>query len=1048
MIIRLCLTEGPRKQSRSLAAGTSSPSEPAGSDEPGLRRRRFKHVWVWCLITVIAALLAAEFYTSYFQAHLLASAGQRMTFRVVDGSGLPAVPSKTGPYDERLGYAELRNAVSNLERTGYRVTKHVELSPWQQKALNWGLTPIYNEKVRAGLRLEDEQGRAIYEAVTPHEVYPTYETIPQPLVRALLFAENRQILETSLPYRNPTVEWSRLSRAVFDVGWNKVNPGHPVSGGSTVATQLEKIRHSPGGRTLSGGEKLRQMLASSLRSYQNGPRNLENREQIVADYINSLPLAATSEGEVIGLADGLRAWFGAEPSRVNQLIAMTDEQAAAQKLSADRGLAYRQAVTLLLAARRPSEYLSADRQALQQRVDTYLGLLAKNGIITASLRDQALRAKLRFRRLDPQGNIVSVPAEKKGINAVRAALANLTGVPSLYALGRLDLTARTSLDGAATEAVARKLAALADPEIAAQAGLIGHSMLASGAADGMVYSFTLYEHRGSANFLRVQADNYPQPLNINQGTKLELGSTAKLRTLATYLEIIAEIHKQLAPLTPAQLAAYSQGAPDPLSAWVGAYLAELPQRTDRSLQATLNAAMERTYSASPAESFFTGGGVHTFSNFDGKDNGRVLTVREALERSVNLVFIRVMRDVVRYTIAQHPETLAVLDAPFEDKQRQQYLSRFVESESREFLAQYYRKYKSAPQQKLNTLLTAQAFSPVRFAVTFRATRPGDSAEAFEEVADQLGAQVHGKKAESYYNEFAPTKFNWNDLGYMAHLHPLELWIASYLNRNPQATFEQAVADSAVARRESYSWFLRPHLRSEQNTRIRTLLEREAFVDIHQRWSRMGFPFGELVPSFATAIGSSGDTPEALAQLAGIVLNDGVRYPSVRLSQLHFAEATPYETVVERDPAKAERVMQSEVAATLRQAMLGVVERGTAGRARGVFHAADGSVLPIGGKTGTGDNRIEHYGAGGALTGSKVRNRTATFVFTIGDRFFGTLVAYADGQQAQTKNFTSALAVQVFRNLAPSIQPLMNPGKPLLAARSNTSPPSLTRAVTP
>ncbi len=41
------------------------------------------------------------------------------------------------------------------------------------------------------------------------------------------------------------------------------------------------------------------------------------------------------------------------------------------------------------------------------------------------------------------------------------------------------------------------------------------------------------------NVLRVQTDNWNQPLNINQNTRLELGSTAKLRTLINYLEIVA-----------------------------------------------------------------------------------------------------------------------------------------------------------------------------------------------------------------------------------------------------------------------------------------------------------------------------------------------------------------------------------------------------------------------------------------------------------------------------------------------------------------------------
>ncbi|VEB42184.1 Uncharacterised protein [Chromobacterium violaceum] len=43
----------------------------------------------------------------------------------------------------------------------------------------------------------------------------------------------------------------------------------------------------------------------------------------------------------------------------------------------------------------------------------------------------------------------------------------------------------------------------------------------------------------------------------------------------------------------------------------------------------LAASLERKYSASPGESFFTGGGRHTFENFDKNDNGRILSLREA-----------------------------------------------------------------------------------------------------------------------------------------------------------------------------------------------------------------------------------------------------------------------------------------------------------------------------------------------------------------------------------------------------------------------------------
>ena len=92
---------------------------------------------------------------------------------------------------------------------------------------------------------------------------------------------------------------------------------------------------------------------------------------------------------------------------------------------------------------------------------------------------------------------------------------------------------------------------------------------------------------------------------------------------------------------------------------------------------------------------------------------------------------------------------------------------------------------------------------------------------------------------------------------------------------------------------------------KQDTRIRILLEQDAFNRIYENWRAVGFPFGHLVPSLGTAIGASGDRPEALAELMGIILNDGVRVPTASIERLRFANNTPYETnLVARGPARA------------------------------------------------------------------------------------------------------------------------------------------------
>ena len=66
---------------------------------------------------------------------------------------------------------------------------------------------------------------------------------------------------------------------------------------------------------------------------------------------------------------------------------------------------------------------------------------------------------------------------------------------------------------------------------------------------------------------------------------------------------------------------------------------------------------------------------------------------------------------------------------------------------------------------------------------------------------------------------------------------------------------EVVAASGEQRREDYGWLFKSRHRSARDIRVRTMLEIEAFSDIHQRWQQLGYPFDHLVPSLATAIGS-------------------------------------------------------------------------------------------------------------------------------------------------------------------------------------------------
>ena len=982
---------------------------------------------------LLAVLAVAELETSWSQARVFAALSRAMTFSLSHETAA-TIASPPGPYDQRLGYTRLPAFTSRLASRGYVVAGEAHVSLHFQEATDWGLFPIFREKTQAGLRVVDRDGRALYQARVPEHAYPQFDAIPPLVVETLLLIENQSLLNTVRPYDNPAVEWDRLVRAGISFGIHALDPDSPRVGGSTLATQLEKIRHSPNGVTTSAREKLRQIVSASARAYRDGEETFEARQRIVVDYVNSMPLAAIpGSGEVIGLLDGLWAWYGSDLQRVNALLA-ADATALRGEELVEQGRAYRQVLSLLLALRRPTHYLVADQPGLAALTDRYLSVLRDRAVITDALYRQALEQRLVLRRRAPDRSSVSF-VDRKAVNAIRMPLVTLLDTKGTYDLDRLDLTVRTTLDHGVQAEVTEVVERLGSAADAADAGLYGRQLLGSDQEGAVTYSVALYERDAGVNRLRLIADNHNQPLSIHEGTKLEFGSTAKLRTLVTYLEIVADLHRHYASCAPQELAEVRTHPRDRMTAWALRYLAAHPQV---SLTEMLEAALDRRYSASPAETFWTGGAPHTFANFDADDNARVVTVREAFRRSVNLVFIRLLRDIVHSYMAGEigPDDTLLSDRTH--PARATYLARFADREGRVFLRRFWEAYRGhGADAVVAEALSRARRSPEPLAAVHRFVWPdADIASLTRWLTDQLAeAAASGDQAATLYDRYAPTRYPLADRAHLVRLHPLELWLVSYLVRHPEPTWDEIDHASTEARQAAYRWLFRTRNKGPQDRRIRTMLEIDAFKPLHQAWARMGCPFDSLVPSYATAIGSSGDTPAALAELMGIILNDGLRLPTTRIEELRFAEGTPYETWFARKPPGAVRVLDAAVAAVLRARLRDVVEHGTGRRAHNAVVLADGTPLVIGGKTGTGDNRVEPFGTHAAGQ-SRVRNRTATFVFFIGDRFYGTITAHVGGRAAREYHFTSALPVQLFTQLVPFMRPIFErPGDPCLVGQT-------------
>ena len=1034
-----------------LAAGGGAPGsaplpppegpdgKPEGSPEPAPRKRRWKP-WFYLALLILLVLLggwgALEMRTSRLQAKIFADMARDLTYRVEKGPSDAIRFPAASPYDTRLGYAGLPAYLEKLQSRDYHIAAQARMSPRMVEFADRGLYATYPEKTKVGLEILDCRAQPLFASRFPERFYHKFEDAPSLLVQSLLFIENRELLDPAYPHRNPAVEWDRFSKAVFDKTLSSVGLGGSgrVAGGSTLATQIEKYRHSPEGRTGSLQDKMIQMASATLRAYRDGEDTTKARRQIVLDYLNTVPLSAKpGYGEVNGIGDGMWVWYGRDFDKTSAMLRgpLNSQEAVT---------AYKEALSLMIAQRRPAYYLGSGEHDLETLTNSHLRVLAQAGVISPQLRDAALKVALH----PAQGSGVAPPGadafvSRKAANAVRNHLGYLVGDSRLYNLDRLDLSVVSTLDAGVQQAVTDVLRTLSDAEHAKEAGLTGKGMLGNGDPSQVVYSFTLMERGEHVNYLRVQTDNYDQPLDINEGAKLDLGSTAKLRTLVTYLDIVDQLHKRFEPMDEIGLMGVEVDAKDRMSQWALEYFRTLPRGADRGLKPMLMAAMERKYSANPGEAFFTGGGIHTFGNFSKLDNSKIMTVTDALRSSTNLVFVRMMRDVVRYYMFQLPGSSAQLLADADDPRRQTYLARFADNEGKVFLAKFWNKYKGKTPQEVEALL----FSGVRplaskLAAAHRTVFPGATMAQFGNFIDKSLPDSHDMDPDripKMYEMYDPRNMTLADRGYVASVHPLELWLAGYLITHPKAGWTEVTNASVKERQEVYSWLFKTHRKHAQDKRIAGLIEVEAFLKIHAQWKKMGYPFDSLVPSYATTLGASADRPAALAELMGIIVNGGVRKPVERIDSLHFAKDTPYETLVRRTKGNGkEQVLAPEVARVVADAIQGVVTDGTAKRVKTAFVQSDGSVIAVGGKTGTGDQRFETYARGGRVIESRFVNRSATFVFNIGERYFGSMTAYVHGPQSGNYDFTSALPVQLLSNLAPSLMPMIEPPAGSIAAQ--------------
>ena len=298
--------------------GKSIPSElPRSSSfasrlfSPALKRA-LKICLLWFgLLLFFFVCVFIEFQTSALQSWFFTSTNRRVFYKLAQGPSREISFPRPGPFDERKGYSKLPVFQTRLMSQGYQIAEQARQSETMLTVLEHGVSPPYTERPDTGLEIRGLDGSSLFRYGQSEFIFDKIDAIPPLIVKTLLFLENRDLDRPATRWQNPVIEWDRIFKAALMYVGAKLHLPVPVQGGSTLAVQLEKFRHSPNGRTDTPLEKLRQIMGASLKAYREGANTRAWRERIIVDYLNSVPLAAApGYGEIHGLGEGLYAWFG------------------------------------------------------------------------------------------------------------------------------------------------------------------------------------------------------------------------------------------------------------------------------------------------------------------------------------------------------------------------------------------------------------------------------------------------------------------------------------------------------------------------------------------------------------------------------------------------------------------------------------------------------------------------------------------------------------------------------------------------------------------
>ncbi len=975
------------------------------------------------------------------------------------GWDIPIPDSPRWKRDGMIYYPQLFDVLKN---EGFQIDKdtHLVLTPQAKKLFDMGIIPFnhYQGKAFSGLQIMDRHKKMVYLYKHPNQ-FENFNHISPFILKALLVWENDKLRHRVFDKKkdsaelNYLIEGPRIAKSAYEYLQYKITGGGSYSGGSTLMTTLEKITNTPGGRTHSVNDKINQMIGAGLHLY-GGDSDLDSSsgygsgkaeakengsglEKALVDFLNTVPMAGgpkSHAGELFGFGASYYAWFGYTIDELNEQLKSKDSQVRSQ--------AYKNICSLIVSIRRPSDLMRAPDR-VEKQANLLLSRLKKKKLLNSALyvksramkpgwnpqrnhhyqRDYALHREASSARNQYTQLIRQAVAEKLG--GAESAKINLQTVDAMSVAiemttdAQLEKDIRGVLDDMYTETAQK-------------------TPFVQGRQKGLLYSLNLEELKNiqyGAIVLEIDENRHWKLLantdtqsnvvyNPAKQGRFQWGSTAKLRVLVNYLTIIHDealllqsAYKESKETSTKQADKHSYrkklkeygNSSITIKRLLASYIKKYPDATMKQILAW---AMSRRISANPETKFLTGESWHQFHNYQKSDDRKKPNIWQMTTESINLSFVRLMRDVVDYYIEQSGyDKIAVLT----DKNNQI---------RKTIIDAGVKKEEMIYQNGLNFFVERiqDSFSDALLVDETLAENETVTDKAIilraREIVKKINLPIDKSLEKNTYNSAykkEEKKYRRLSSWFKRITYYEKKWLLARVRQQKNSNSELISLEEARVIQQTSQW-LRTNKFWVKNT-LYTHMEREAFSKgVTPAWKKLGYPF-TVSPSYAVVLGSSGDTPMSLLELAGILLNDGVHEKNISaIERIILAPGSEFETPF-KIKHQQEVVIPQAVAIVARKAMAGVLHKGTA-----IFasrHPLMKYVQSAGAKTGTGDNRYNQ----------EPINRSAA-VLSILDTGKGKAkyaicitMSVTEGDM-ERYNFTSKVPVRILSRIADHLSPII------------------------